>query len=264
LPTRAPCVDRILEKPLVVDRRYGDLMSQHHRDMTAQLRIYRALSSQVRARLLDVLRDEPDLDAAELAQRVDLHVNTLRTHLGVLQEAGLVERVTEVRDRPGRPRLLYRAVPPDHHPVAASDDGYRFLATILASYVSSTSEAPASAAEQVGRAWGGYVVDKPTPFARLDPSQAVDRLVTMLEEFGFAPAVEDAESDRPRILLRRCPFLDVAREHQEVVCSIHLGLMRGALEQLDANVEAQDLIPWAQPEAERPSGVPPSSLRLAP
>jgi predicted ArsR family transcriptional regulator len=223
-------------------------MSRTRREIPPQLRVYRALSSPVRARLLEVLRDEPDLDAAELAQRLDLHVNTVRTHLGVLEEAGLVVPVTEERDRPGRPRLLYRAVPEEQPPAAANDDGYRFLAAILASYLGATNEDPASAAEQAGRAWGGFVIDKPAPFTRLEPTQAVDRLVTMLDEFGFDPDVAGPASDRPRILLRRCPFLDVAREYQDVVCSIHLGLMRGALEQLDAGVEAQDLIPWAQPD----------------
>jgi predicted ArsR family transcriptional regulator len=223
-------------------------MSQQRRETSPQLRIYRALSSPVRARLLEVLRDEPDLDTAELAQRIDLHVNTVRTHLGVLEEAGLVETVTEERDRPGRPRLLYRAGP-EQAPPDAADDGYRFLATILASHLGATSDDPAATAEQAGRVWGGFVVDKPTPFARLDPAAAVDRVVTMLDEFGFSPEVEGRGSDHPRLVLRRCPFLDVAREHQAVVCSIHLGLVRGALEQLEAGVEAQDLVPWAEPDA---------------
>lgn len=247
VPDDMPGVDRTHEKHQVVGQRYGGSMSQR-RDIPPQLRVYRALSSPVRTRLLEVLRDQPDLDTADLAQRLDLHVNTVRTHLGVLEEAGLVEPVTEERDRPGRPRLLYRAVGDDSSSEVATDDGYRFLAAILASYLGATSEDPASAAEQAGRAWGGFVVDKPTPFTQLEPDQAIDRLVTMLDEFGFSPEVADPGSDRPQILLRRCPFLEVAREHQDVVCSIHLGLMRGALEQLDTDVEARDLIPWAQPD----------------
>ena len=223
-------------------------MSRHRRETPAQLRVYRALSSPVRARLLAILRDEPDLDTAELAQRIDLHVNTVRTHLGVLEEAGLVEPVAEDRDRPGRPRLLYRAVPQGPAPDAA-DDSYRFLATILASSLAATSEDPAATAEEAGRAWGGFVIDQPTPLTRLGPVEAIDRLVTLLEEFGFAPVLEGQEADQPRLVLRRCPFLDVAREHQDVVCSIHLGLMRGALDRIGAPIEVQDLIPWAQPTA---------------
>jgi putative alpha-1,2-mannosidase len=49
--------------------------------------------------------------------------------------------------------------------------------------------------------------------------------------------------------MRRCPFLEVARDHQDVVCAVHLGLVRGALSELGVDVQARDLIPWAEPDA---------------
>lgn len=212
-------------------------------------RIHRALSNPVRMRLLEVLDGEPDVDAATLAERVGLHVNTVRTHLGVLEEAGLVEPLVEQRDRPGRPRLLYRAAQPDAIATEADDqDSYRFLAGILASYLEATAQDGGAAAEAAGSGWGSYVVASPAPFTTLEPAAAIERLVAMLDELGFEPQLDDEEPGRPRLLLRRCPFLEVAREHQEVVCSVHLGLMRGALAELGADVEAEDLIPWAQPE----------------
>lgn len=225
-------------------------MIKPDRSAAPQLHVYRALSSPVRTRLVEVLRDEPDLDTAALADRLELHINTVRTHLNVLEEAGLVEAVIEQCDRPGRPRLLYRAVADDQQPAPVTDDrGYRFLASILASYLGATFEDSSAVAEQAGQAWGGFVIDKPPPFTKLDPAGAVDRLVAMLDEFGFAPEVDGHDPANPRLVLRRCPFLDVARDHQDVVCSIHLGLMRGALDELGVDVQARDLIPWAQPDA---------------
>jgi predicted ArsR family transcriptional regulator len=198
---------------------------------------------------MEVLRHEPGLDAAALAERLGLHLNTVRTHLNVLEDAELVEAVVEERARPGRPRLLYRAVAAAPVPALAREDaGYRFLASVLASFLGATNDDPAAAAERAGHAWGGFVVDEPRPFSDLDPAEGVRRLVTMLEEYGFDPHLDDGDPDGPHLLLRRCPFLDVAREHQEVVCSIHLGLMRGALEQLGVDVHARDLIPWAEPD----------------
>jgi predicted ArsR family transcriptional regulator len=215
---------------------------------SGDVRVFRALSSPVRSRLLDVLRAEPDLDAAGLAERLDLHVNTVRTHLGVLEEAGLVAVEVEARDRPGRPRQLYRATQrgaPDE-----ADRGYRFLAEVLASYLSATAPDPAAAAEEAGTAWGSHVVATPPPFARLGDDEAVARLVAMLDELGFAPQLASVADDpsRPRVLLHRCPFLDTAREHPDIVCSVHLGLMRGALTELGVDVRTEDLIPWAEPE----------------
>jgi predicted ArsR family transcriptional regulator len=220
------------------------------RSTSPQQDIYRALSSPVRSRLLELLRDEPDLDTATLAEHLDLHINTVRTHLNVLEEAGLVQAVVEERSRAGRPKLLYQAVDDDQQPAPVTDAaGYRFLASILASYLGGAFDDSTAAAEQAGRAWGGFVVDKPAPFSKLDAAEAIDRLVTMLDDFGFAPELDERNPSSPELVLRRCPFLDVAREHQEVVCSIHLGLMRGALDELGVDVQARDLIPWASPDA---------------
>ena len=222
-------------------------MPQTDDDHPGDVRMFRALSSQVRTRLLELLRAEADLDAAALADRLDLHVNTVRTHLGVLEDAGLVTAEVEDRDRPGRPRRLYRAT--ERAAPAEADHGYRFLAEVLASYLSATAPDPAAAAEEAGNAWGGHIVAKPPPFQQLNDDEAVTRLLAMLEEFGFAPQLDTDDPTRPRVRLLHCPFLDTAREHPEVVCSVHLGLMRGALAELGVNVRTEDLIPWAEPEA---------------
>lgn len=212
-----------------------------------EVRRYRALASPIRARLLEALRADPDLDTATLAERVGLHVNTARSHLNLLEEAGLVRAVDEQRDRPGRPRRLYRAADPA--PDAGHDAAnYRFLAAVLASYLGATADDPRAAAEQAGGAWGSFVVDTPPPFRTLAPEDAIDRLVQMLEGFGFAPDLDTTDPDAPVLRLRRCPFLAVARDHADVVCSVHLGLMRGALSELGVDVEVEDLVPWAEPD----------------
>ena len=72
--------------------------------------LHRALSDRSRVRILDLLQEaEASLDARELGTRVGLHVNTVRSHLRVLAEAGLVSARREERTRPGRPRVLYEA-----------------------------------------------------------------------------------------------------------------------------------------------------------
>lgn len=220
------------------------------RSVPREQQVYRALSSPVRARMLELLRDEPDLAAAVLAERLGLHVNTVRRHLNLLEEAGLVEVIVEDRDRPGRPKLLYRAVAyPGLSEPGPGEGGYRFLAQVLASHLDATSEDPSAAAEQAGHAWGSFLVDKPAPFRTPEPDGAITQLVELLDRFGFTPELDRTDPDKPEIVLRRCPFLEVAREHQDVVCAVHLGLMRGALEELGVDVQARDLIPWADPDA---------------
>ena len=225
-------------------------MIQYRREVPPQVRVYRALSSPVRVRLLELLRDDADLDAAALAERLELHVNTVRTHLNLLEDAGLVGSVVEVRAPPGRPKLLYRAVGEVGSAVPGPGEGhYRFLAQILASYLDANVDDPSSSAERAGHAWGSFIVDRPAPFSAPGPEEAISQLVALLDRFGFAPVLDRSDPGHPEIVLRRCPFVAVAREHQDVVCAVHLGLMRGALEELGVDVQARDLIPWAEPDA---------------
>jgi predicted ArsR family transcriptional regulator len=71
-------------------------------------------------------------------------------------------------------------------------------------------------------------------------------VVGLLDELGFAP---EADSRAATVALRRCPLLDAAREHPQVVCQVHLGIVRGALEHHGGDPEPTDLIPFAEPGA---------------
>ena len=69
-----------------------------------------------------------------------------------------------------------------------------------------------------------------------------------MEELGFAPRTESgADGGQYRLCLRQCPFREVAEHHQDVICSLHLGLMRGALARMRAPVTAERLDPFVEP-----------------
>jgi predicted ArsR family transcriptional regulator len=208
--------------------------------------VHRALSSPVRGRIVELLSEHGPMATHELAGRLDLHINTVRAHLTVLVEGGLVASSPEERDRPGRPRLLYRAT--DAARERGGAGGYRFLAEVLTRHLAATADDPAGVAEQAGTAWGRFLVDTPPPFTSVERQAAIERVTELLDTLGFAPELDDENPDDPRILLRRCPFIQVAREHPDVVCSIHLGIVRGALEELGVDVEVRDLIPFAEPD----------------
>lgn len=206
------------------------------------LRRHRALADPSRARILAELSDQGPLDARELADRVGLHVNTVRVHLNALAEAGLVESETLPPQGRGRPRVAYRAG------AAAGDEGgrrYRLLAEILTALVARFGPDAAEELEEIGEAWGHYLVDAPPPYAELADEDAVERLVGLLAEIGFQPHIEESGRGR-RILMRPCPFLELARAHQDVICPIHLGLMRGALAELGARTRATKLEPFVR------------------
>ncbi len=196
-----------------------------------------------RADMLALLRTTGrPCSVTEMAEATGLHVNTARFHLDGLVAAGLAERAAEPRDAPGRPRILYAARGPVPGPRS-----YGLLAEMLTGLVSSVPDA-GSAAVAAGRAWGRHLVDRTAPSERVDATEAVRRLDRLLDAVGFQPEVHPALGGTvTEVRLRHCPFREVAERHRDVVCAIHLGLMRGALEELRAPVEAESLAPFVTP-----------------
>ena len=90
------------------------------------------------------------------------------------------------------------------------------------------------------------MVESPPPFNSLSDDEAVGRLLALLDDVGFRSEFETGR--RRRILMRPCPFLELARTHQDIICPIHLGLMRGALAESGATTRVTKLVPFVQPD----------------
>ena len=196
-----------------------------------------ALAVFSRRRLLEVLRSAGrPLDAEQLAAAVDLHVTTARHHLGTLERAGLVHRAVERAGRPGRPRLLYTPAPD------SAADGYRVLTDVLAAEFEQDPDDGRRRAELAGRRWAAAHVE---PAHAPSPGDAFSTVEALFDRLGFAPRRGDDEHE---LVLDACPFRDVARAHTGVVCTVHLGLLLGALDLLGAPPARAELRPLVQPE----------------
>jgi predicted ArsR family transcriptional regulator len=197
-----------------------------------------------RARVLDLLRAAGSpLGVQEVAGQAGMHANTARFHLDALVEAGLAVRAPQARSRPGRPSMAYQAIDGGG---TTGPRSYRLLAEMLTSMIAGVMPEPGKAAAEAGREWGRYLTEQPAPYQRPDAGEAVERLTATLEEIGFAPEVV-ADGTQYQVRLRQCPFREVAQNHQDVVCSLHFGLMQGALARMRAPVTADRLQPFAEP-----------------
>ena len=199
---------------------------------------------QSRAHVLDLLRAAGSpVGVRDIADQAGLHPNTARFHLDALVDAGLAARAPKERTTPGRPSTAYRAVA-GGEPMGRRR--YRLLAEMLTSLIAGMLPKPGEAAGEAGREWGRYLTEPSPPYQRLDAGEAVEKLTATMAEIGFAPeAVTDGTQYQLR--LRQCPFREVAENHQDVVCQLHLGLMQGALAQMRAPVTADRLQPFAEP-----------------
>jgi predicted ArsR family transcriptional regulator len=175
-----------------------------------------------------------------IADELGVHPNTVRFHLDSLVAAGQVEQVEHGRKGPGRPPLMFQAV-------RQMDRGgtrhYRMLAEILTEALA-TDRNPRAKAMAAGRAWGRNLDASARPTSAQD---AVDQLVGVLDDLGFAPERRNADGEQA-IGLRHCPFLELAETRGAVVCPIHLGLMQGALESWAAPVSVDRLDAFVEPD----------------
>jgi predicted ArsR family transcriptional regulator len=197
-----------------------------------------------RARVLALLQDSREpLTAAVAGARLGLHANSVRVHLDGLLQDGLVQRLREERTTPGRPRTMYAAA---SGAPGVAHRSYRMLAEILTSLVSDTLPAPAASAEAAGRAWGRHLATAPDGSRRAEESEVLDSLVETLDHLGFDTSVAD-DPGSLHLQVSHCPFLEVAEGNTEVVCAVHLGLIRGILDQTGASVTATSLDPLVEP-----------------
>lgn len=198
--------------------------------------------SAARAAILERLRDQPEpLTLSSLVTVTGLHENTLREHLTALVRRGLVRRHQAEPVGRGRPAWLYELT--DENPAGSE---YAGLAAALAAAIARTSDDPAQAGAAAGLEWGRDLArDRgATPGS---PRQARDEVLRLLDELGFTP--ESAPERPAEVRLTRCPLLEAAYRHPEVVCAVHLGIVRGALEEYGANPSGSALIPFAEPGA---------------
>lgn len=193
------------------------------------------LSQPTRARifaLLGELRRGAGTD--EIAERLGLHPNGVRLHLERLHTAGLVERRRERQAR-GRPRDIWlvdsTALPGGDPPTSYSDLGRWLVRAITASGVNEEE------VEAAGRRIGHELAPKDST------GDTFDQVQDAFTALGFQPEREEEAPGDVTFCLQNCPYRDVVREHQPLVCSLHRGIATGLLETVNPEAELKSFIP---------------------
>lgn len=210
--------------------------------------VHRALGEASRVAIMGLLRDHrAGLDTARIAAATGLHPNTVRHHLDVLAAAGLVRTRPDPTRTGGRPRRLFLTtdLAAGHN---GDSDGYPLLAQIVVAELAGRSDG-AKRAIAAGRRWArqpARTTADPAGGTVASSTDAADALTTLFDELGFRPECV-AGPDGWQILLHHCPFLALARQHQEIVCGVHLGLLQGTLTRLGRPAAHGHLAPFITP-----------------
>lgn len=206
--------------------------------------------SKARSKILELLSDGP-CTVSSLALRTGQHENTIREHLDALVDEDLAARYHDNEHSRGRPAWSYRTL--DQSGIGE----YAGLASALAGAIVRGSSNPSHEAMEAGIAWApdiirnSQVISEPH-LNRANKKKATAmrrKVVSLLEKLGFAPK---PNADVIRIKLTRCPLLDAARQHPNVICNVHLGIVRGALKEFGAEPKSIDKVvlePFSEPGA---------------
>ncbi len=189
------------------------------------LEIHKALADDTRYRLYRFvgLAGRP-VSVREVSRRLNLHENTVRPHLRRLEEAALL--TSEVRKGSvGRPQRLYSV----REEVDDGSNDYRLLAEMLIPLV--RGRRAAEQAQGLAREWGAYLVaqQRPKPGARVPTGRNLALLQEAMARAGFDPRFRRLGGGEVEVTFRDCPFKELAEEHRDLVCALHLGLLEGIL-----------------------------------
>jgi len=201
-----------------------------------------ALSQPTRAAIFDRLCElRRPATTDELADDLNRHPNGIRQHLEHMRDTGLLVREQERQGR-GRPRYVW-SVDPDALPGGTRPTAYLELSKWLAQAVDGGPVDPEEIEER-GHEIGLRLVDPDDAGA-----DSMDRFRDALAAMGFQPSVQNEDDVNVTVCLRNCPYRDVVRERQALVCALHRGVSSGLLESIDPDIEMTDFEPHDPDEA---------------
>ncbi len=206
-----------------------------------KLDVLKALGDNTRyAIYLELARSPRPLATSDIAESLALHANTVRPHLEKMRDAGLIDVQMGGRGDVGRPQHRY-AIANDAPSLGLEPPTMPVLARMVLAMAKRLHASPEDATA-VGEDEGAR---RARPYANA-PS-TLEALVSDLDRLGFDPIVSDADpvdlhanADGAAVVaFANCPFADLAREHPELVCGLHRGLVAGFVAQM-GDAETRD------------------------
>ncbi|GAA4114900.1 helix-turn-helix domain-containing protein [Enteractinococcus coprophilus] len=183
---------------------------------------YRGLTEGSRLKLLHAIQRRPGQTLKALAAAAEIHINTARGHLRVLEDEGFITATPVDTGRRGRPPMQYHPVDDvDHSPTArerAEEAGARgqLLRRISPEL--------------------GHGQDLPD-----DALHQLDVLYEHLDDVGMEPVLDHAQLT---VDVKPCLYQDLLAQDRPAVCSVHAKLVRQQLDQVDGPLKLRRLHPF--------------------
>src|SRR5699024_5796761 len=171
--------------------------------MPRRVKDFRGLTEESRVRLLHAVQRHPGQALKDLASEAEVHLNTARDHLRVLEAEGFVVSAPVDTGRRGRPPLGYWPVVRSEHSPAAQER--------------------AEEAGVRGELCGRLSADRDVGQAlEQSATHQLDVLYEHVEDAGMDPVVN---SDDLTVAVRPCISQGLLDAELPVVCSVHAKLV---------------------------------------
>jgi len=172
-----------------------------------------------RRRILELLRDCQGSTVDDLASAIALTTVTVRHHLDVLAQEGLVEmQKAQHRDTPGRPQHLWTLTP---CAMERFPKNYQALSLMLLDEIQGSL--PPDVVERISQGVAGRMAAQASICATASPEQRMKAAVDYLNTCGYA-ADWTQEDDQFVLRTRNCPYHEASRQHSEL-CNMDLMLV---------------------------------------
>jgi predicted ArsR family transcriptional regulator len=172
-----------------------------------------SIADPVRLRIVRHLADSPGATLPELAAEAGVHLNTARSHVVALEDAGVLVRERHASGGRGRPSVVYRLAPGWTLPTT----DFLGLAELLAATLLRASPSVADV-RAVGLEWGRYLLGRP------GAHHVEEELPLALERLGFHARIEDQTLE-----LTACPCSLVLPDRPELMCELAVAVADGVL-----------------------------------
>lgn len=183
---------------------------------------YRGLTEGSRLKLLHAIQRQPGQTLKALAEAAEIHVNTARDHLRVLEDEGFITATPIDTGRRGRP-------PMEYHPLEDADHN-------------PTARERAEEARARGKLLRRLSPELDTGQDLPDDAQhQLDVLYEHLDDVGMEPVIDN---DQLTVDVKPCIYQDLLEADRPVVCSVHAKLVRQQLEQVDGPLQLRRLHPF--------------------
>lgn len=181
---------------------------------------FRGLTQPRRLQLLRAIQRAPGRRAAELASECGIPLNTVRDHLRVLEDEGLIRSETVQLGVRGRPPVVF-------HPVRES-------------WTSDAASARVTGASTRGRMLRA-VTSGGDPALGVDAARQLDVLYEHLDDAGLDPVVDE---ESLTFDLAPCRYHDMIDEDRALVCGVHARLVQDVLHHADGPLAVERLEPF--------------------